>query len=147
MSDKIELKGKFRVTVRDAKTDKVLRDFEVENVILSVGKEPVAQLINGEAPTIPLYCAVGSDDTAPDPAQTGLLAEIGRIEVTTRQRTGNQIVYSTFFSASDCNGTWNEMGLVNAQSGGIFLNRVLFPASIAKDSTKTVTVDYTLTVG
>jgi hypothetical protein len=145
--DKVTLKGKVRVTVRDAKTGKVVQVVESENVVVDVGEELVAALLNDENMAVPNFCAVGSGTTAPAETDTALEAEIGRVEVTQRSRTGSQVFYSTFFGSADCNGTWNECGLFNAQSGGTMLCRALFSATIEKDSTKTVTVDWTITVG
>jgi hypothetical protein len=143
----IKLHGKIRVTVRDAKTARVLQVVETVNLVVTAGKELVAALLNEENIAIPNFCAVGSGTTAPADTDTALEAEIGRLEVTQRSRSGNQLVYSTFFSASDANGDWNECGLFNAGSGGTMLCRALFSATIAKDSTKTVTVDWVITCG
>jgi hypothetical protein len=146
-TDKIKLIGNVRATVRDAKTGKILEVIETANLVVTVGKELVASLLNDESIAVPNYCAVGSGTTDPAHTDTALEAEIGRLEVTQRSRSGNQIVYSTFFSASDANGDWNECGLFNAESGGTMLCRALFSATIAKDSTKTVTVDWVITCG
>jgi hypothetical protein len=147
LTDKINLTGKLRATVRDAKTGRILSVIEAENLVVTAGKELVAKILNAEGDAVPNFCAVGSGTTAPADTDTALEAEIGRLEVTQRSRTGNQIVYSIFFSAADCNGDWNEAGLFNAETGGTMLCRALFPSTISKDSTKTVTVDWTITVG
>jgi hypothetical protein len=147
LADKIRLTGKVRAVVRDSKTDRILQVVETANLVVTAGKELVAALLNDENIAVPNYCAVGSGTTTPADTDTALEAETGRLQVTQRSRSGNQLVYSTFFSASDANGDWNECGLFNADSGGTMLCRALFSATIAKDSTKTVTVDWIITVG
>ncbi|MCD6421892.1 hypothetical protein J7L13_00900 [bacterium] len=147
IADKIRVSGKFVAIVRDAKTGKILQRVETPNTILECGKQQLAKIFAGESSEFFNYCAVGSDATPPDSSQTGLLNEIGRVQVTQKTASGNQITISTFFSAADCNGEWNEVGLVTKQSGGVFLNRALFPSTIQKTSTKTVTVDCILTIG
>jgi hypothetical protein len=147
LEETIKLHGKVRVTMRDAKTERILSVIATENLVVNAGKELVAKILNAEGDAMPNFCAVGSGTTTPAETDTALETEIGRLEVTQRSRSGNQIVYSTFFSSADCNGTWNEAGLFNAETGGTMLCRALFPSTIDKDSTKTVTVDWAITVG
>lgn len=146
---KIFVDEKLKAVVRDAETGEIIKTVHKkrDDAILDCGDTLIAQYINREDPSVLSYCAVGSDGSAVDASvDTGLGSEIGRLSVTDKTRSGNEILFSTFFSTADCNGTWGEMGLVNASSGGTFLNRDLFSSTISKDSSKTVTVDYTLTV-
>jgi hypothetical protein len=144
LTERISLKGRVRATVQDVETGRILQIVETRNLVVTAGKELVAQILNEEAVAVPNFCAVGSGTTTPAATDTALEAEIGRLEVTQRSRSGNVLTYSTFFSAADCNGDWNEAGLFN---NGTMLCRALFPSTITKDSTKTVTVDWTVTVG
>jgi len=146
-SEEFKIKGKVRIIVRDAKMGKILQIVEKSNIIVGGGKNLIASLVNGESANIPNYCAVGSGTTTPSVSDTTLEGEIGRLAVTQRSRANNVITYSTFFGSGDCNGTWNKVGLFNAQSGGTLFSEALISPSIAKDTTKTVTIDYSVTFG
>ena len=146
-SDGMKITGKIKITVRDVKTGKILQIVERSNIIVSGGKNLIASLVNGESANIPNYCAVGSGTTTPSVSDTTLEGEIGRLAVTQRSRANNVITYSTFFGSGDCNGTWNKVGLFNAQSGGTLFSEAIISPSIAKDTTKTVTIDYSVTFG
>jgi hypothetical protein len=145
--DEVRITGKVKITVRDAKTGKILQIIESKNLIVNAGRNLVATLLNGESIALPNYCAVGSGTTTPSVNDTVLEGEIGRLPVTARSRSNNIITYSTFFGAGDCNGTWNKVGLFNAQSGGTLFSELLISPSITKDTTKTVDIEYTITVG
>jgi len=142
-----KLRGKVRVIVRDANTNEVLQVVEANNLIVDVGKSHICDLMIGDTTAYFNYCAVGSGTTAPTSADTALEAEITpRKTVTDSFRTANKATWSTFFGTADNNGTWNECGLFTASTGGVMLCRALFPSTITKDETKTITVDWEVTI-
>lgn len=140
------VKGNLKVTVRDAQSGEILDTQQFSNLTVTAGKELIAKLLNGESVAVPNFCAVGTGSTAIAAGDTTLEGEIGRLEVTYRSRSGAAITYSTFFGSGDCNGTWANTALFNADSGGSLLCAALFSSAISKDSAKTVTVDWTVTI-
>lgn len=147
MKNKICLKGKVKVTVRDAATGRILKVIETHNLIVAAGKNMVAEsLISSTAGNFN-YIGVGSSNQTPSESDVDLVSPISpRKQVTERWRSNNVAKYSAFFGTNDNNGTWRESGLFNAATGGTMLARTLFPTEINKDTSKTVTVDWEITV-
>lgn len=159
----IRLKGRVRVQVWDAKKYltyqdvlrarqrgvKPLEEQVIENLIVTAGKNHIADLIANEGGTVSCgYVGVGSGTTAPVVGDTDLETPIGsRHAVTTDTRNNNVAKFSTFFTFAENNGTWNECGLFWDASAGDMLARALFSPSITKDTARTVTIDWDITVG
>ena len=147
MEDNVKVSGKVKLIVRDAETGTILQVMEGKNLITMAGKSLIASLLNGESVSLIGYCAVGSGTTTPSASDTTLEGEIGRLPITSKSRSGNVITYSTFFGSGDLNGTWNKVGLFNAQTGGVMFSEYLLPSTINKDATKTVDIEYAITIG
>jgi hypothetical protein len=147
MEDNVKVSGKVKLIVKDAKTGKILQIVEGKNLITTAGKTLIASLLNGESVNLIGYCAVGSGTTTPNASDTTLEGEIGRLPITSKSRSINVITYSTFFGSGDLNGTWNKVGLFNAQTGGVMFSEYLLPSTISKDATKTVDIEYAITIG
>lgn len=146
LSDRLGVKGRVRVVVRDAETGRIIEERSVENLVVNIGKNHIADLIIGASTDSFTHCAVGSGTT--QPTATDLASPIGeRKQYTDRFRTNNIATFSFFFSSGDNNGVWSECGLFTAASRGAMLSRALFTPSIVKDSTKTVTVEWDITIG
>jgi len=142
-----KLKGCVKVTVRDAKSGRVLQQMKVTNIVVTVGKQQICDLLIGASTASFTHCGVGSGTTTPTVGDTALEAEIThRKAVTDRFRTATTAVFSTFFGTADNNGNWNESGLFTAATGGIMLCRALFDATVVKDETKTLTLDWDIEV-
>ena len=146
VKDKLRIKGHVTATVRDAETGEILEVIHGKNLVTDVGEELFMKWMNDEAANIITYCAVGTDNTPAAEADVTLGAEIGRILITDQTRVTTTITYSTFFASGDCNGAWEEEGLLNAAAAGTLVTHTLFAATVNKDATKTVTVDHTLTM-
>ena len=97
------------------------------------------------------HLAVGDDDTAPDSENEELNNEVFRKGVTDYSQNGNTILASTFIASDEANGnTFREVGLF---AGGAEPGDAEYPermwnhstiADIAKDDTRTITIDVTL---
>ncbi len=142
---KVKLKGKVTVTVRDAKTNAILEVRCFTNIWTTAGVTQLLKLAIGESTAKITHCAVGSGSTAPAVGNTVMETEIGRVTLQSYSRTGLVATLTFFFATGDCNGTWNEEGLMSASSGGTLFAHTLFDAAITKTSSKTVTVDHELT--
>ncbi|MEM2211549.1 MAG: hypothetical protein QW372_01755 [Nitrososphaerales archaeon] len=148
LSDNLKLSGKVRVIVRDAKTNGVIEQQEIKNLIVNVGKYQICDLMIGANTNSFTHCGVGSSNQAPSLSDTDLISPIGsRKQYSDRFRTNNIATFSFFFASNDNNGIWRECGLFNAQSGGVMLARALFSSEIVKDSSKTVTIEWDIQVG
>jgi len=142
----LKIKGRVRVRVFDVKTGKLLEEQIIRNVFTIPGKQTVAGFLAGESVNPMTYIAVGSGTTTPTESDTALESEIGRKVFTERYRDGNKAYITAFFGSGDANGTWNEVGIFDQASGGIMFARTLFNTPISKDTSKTVAIDWEVTV-
>jgi hypothetical protein len=142
----LKLKGLLKISVRDAKSGCELERRELDNLVVNVGKQHIADLLIGASTTSFSYCGVGSSNQTPSPSDTDLIQPIGRKQVTDRFRTANKATFSTFISSQELNGTWRECGLFTEQTGGVMLSRAVFSPEIVKDQSKTVTIDWDIEV-
>lgn len=145
----ITLKGHVHLTVRDARTGAIIPQEcqEFDNLVVTAGKNCIADGLRLTQYTVITHCGVGSSTTVPALAQTDLISPIGtRVPIADAYRTGLVDTFSIFFGSVDCNGTWNEAGLFTALTGGTMMCRALFGSSFAKDTTKTATFDWTITI-
>ncbi|MFN3621365.1 MAG: hypothetical protein ACK4TI_00580 [Nitrososphaerales archaeon] len=143
----LALRGRVKITVRSAEIGELLEKREAGNIIVTVGKYQICDLMIGASTTSFNYCGVGSSDQTPSPSDTDLIQPIApRKQVTDRFRTATTATFSTFFSSSENNGTWRECGLFTAQTSGVMLCRAVFNPPIVKDQSKTATVDWDIEV-
>lgn len=126
---------KWKIEKRQASGAPILETV-TGNVILNGGANEMLKLIFGIKPSTPYDSAnarivVGSDDTAENASQKGVLAigmnraeaaiDSGYPKVEPGSRTG---VIRATFGESVANFAWNEISLMNGQGGGaIALNR------------------------
>ncbi|MDW8045633.1 MAG: hypothetical protein RMJ31_07710 [Nitrososphaerota archaeon] len=148
VEDHLKLKGEVRVIVRDAKTNEIIEEQKVNNLIVNVGKYQICDLLIGANTNSFTHCGVGSSNQTPQINDTDLVNPIGARKLyTDRFRTNNIATFSFFFASTDNNGIWRECGLFNAPTGGVMLARALFTSEIVKDSSKTCTIEWDIQVG
>jgi len=115
------------------------------NLVVTVGKEMIAKRLAGDGNDCNItYVAVGTDNTAPDPSDTTLGAELARKAVTSISRSGTSVVVRGFFGASEANGTLAELGLFGESASatpdsGTLFNRALI--SETKTSSETLSIE------
>lgn len=149
IEDNIDIKnwkGHVTLTVFD-QNDHIIPEEcqEFDNMLVTAGKELIADAIRGAASIS--YCGVGSGQTAVTVSDTDLESIIGaRKLITTSARSGTVVVFSTFFSAVDNNGTWKEAGLFSASTAGTMLCHALFVTPFVKTNLKRCQLDWTVTI-
>jgi len=147
LRDEVRVRGRCRLTIQDAETGELIeRTPWNPNLVTDAGETLYARLMKGDDVAPCRYCAVGSGNTAAAEGDSALEAEIGRLEVTDISISGSTVTYSTFFGAGSCNGTWWEIGMLNAESGGTLVARTVLGTSKSKSTSNTITVDYELGV-
>lgn len=145
--DKVKIKGRCRLTVRDAKTGEIIEQTPwKENLVTDDGEELYAQLMRGDSVDPCGYCGVGSGNTPAAEGDSALEAEIGRLEVTDAIIAGSVVTYSTFFGSGDANGNWWEVGMLNDPVAGVLIARTVLGGLQVKNAANTITVDYELSV-
>lgn len=130
--------------------DKPLREYAVNNLIVTAGKNHIADVLiaAGGVQADVQYCGVGSGSTPPAAGDTDLETPVGSREAySDRFRTNNIATFSFFYGANDNNGTWNECGLFWLTTGGDMLARALFSPAVNKTASVTEVVEWDITVG
>lgn len=117
------------------------------NLVVNAGLDQIGNLILGINTSSFTHCGVGSDGTAAAAGQTALTTQIGsRVSVTSRYLVSTGAAhFDTFFDSSTGAGTWLEVGLFTASSGGTMLARKVI-SSFVKSTSNTAVVAYTVTI-
>ena len=144
MKSTLELFGELQVTVTD-QTGAVTFEQHVKNLVVTAGKELVANRLKNNTEAAIGYVAVGTDGTAASVGQTALVAEVARAAVTSATVTTNSIAYVATFPAGTGTGTLLEAGLFNAASTGTMFSRTA-SINVVKGATDTLTITWTVTV-
>jgi len=136
----VRLIGTFRINV--LLEDRVVEIRETTNLIPDVGlKKLLNYLLCITTPALS-HIAVGSGTAAPTSGDTALISEIGRKAFLDKKLTDTSILLSVWFGSADANGTWNEIGIFDAATGGTLFARSLVSPAIEKTPEKVVYVEY-----
>ena len=141
INDQISLKGALTIT----KNGEVIR--EIDNLVVTAGKELLASRLAGNSGSVISYMAVGTGTTAAAIGNTTLATEVDRnaLSVSGGTASGAAVTYATTWLAGDATGALTEAGLFTASSGGTMLARTVF-AAVNKGADDLVTISWTVTV-
>jgi len=122
--DKLKLKGHARLIVTDPKTGKVVKVIKSKNIICTVGKYLIGDmLIDKDGYDTGLtYCAIGTGTTTPTATDTQLTTEAARKAITSKSRSGKEITLSTFFTAAQSSYNIKEAGIFGHSTAGTGAN-------------------------
>ncbi len=135
--DGIRVGGWAVIEEREAGSGRLLACERVKNGIFPGGLGMLIDRINAGA-NGGMSFAVGTDSTAFNAAQTGLLAEVFRAGVASLYRSGSTWIIQHYLSEADANGfSLVEAGLRDDVLG-VFLGRFVHAAK-AKTSSNTIT--------
>lgn len=152
ISDGMKMIGEFRFTIRDAKTGAIKRVQTYRNLIPTAGRTALANHLTQSSPTpsalVVTHIALGSSATAPANADTQLGTEVYRNTVASKTYANNIAYLTGFFSATETNGTYREVGVFlagtgTANSGTLFSHAAI---NVTKSASETLTVDWTITI-
>jgi len=103
-------------------------------VLTDSGKNVIRDWMAGESPDYPAYVGWGSDNTAPNVADTSLFAETGRFSLNSVSTATKEVTYDQVIGLLQLTGeTLKEVGLFNASLSGDMFQRSTFVA-IDKDA-------------
>lgn len=140
----LQIKGRIRVSVRDAKGRYVAHRCR-PNLVVTGGKALIAAILARKADSIS-HIALGTSATPADAAQTALLGEAFRKSLTSTTSAGQLATFYAYIPASQANGnTYQEAGLFNAATGGTMLARATF-GPVAKSTTISITISWTISI-
>jgi hypothetical protein len=119
---------------------------EVENLVVTAGKNFIASRIVSGSATVMGYMAIGDDATVSALAQTDLGNELARVATSSASAVDNNITFTASFGAGVGTGSLQEAGIFNNSSTGTMLCRTTFPV-ITKTSGETIAISWVVSVG
>lgn len=146
MNEAIKLKGTFTAVLKKANGE--IETHRKDNIILNVGFDFIANAIGATSsrPAVMSYTAVGTGNDVTDATQTELISELTRKSAQYQHTAGTKVfTFTTEFIAGEATGAITEAGICNAESDGIFLDRVTFDViNKAADDELTTNFQFTL---
>lgn len=145
LQSKIKITGKLSVQKFDDKNN-LTQQVDVPNLVVTLGKEHIAQRVYTNAEPIMSHMAIGSGVTAPALNNTALSNELARVALSITEVSGVNISYIATYGATIGTGNITEAAIFNASPLGDMLCRTTFPV-IAKGEADTIVISWTITVG
>ena len=139
INDALKMKGRLQIHVNDELVQ------EVDNLVVTAGKNYVASRMKDTTATAMSHMAIGSGSTAAAANNTALGNELGRVALTSTTVSGAVVTYVASFPAGTGTGAITEAGILNASSSGTMLCRTVFSV-VNKGASDSMTVTWTVTV-
>ena len=136
--DDMKMTGRLIISINDNVVQ------EVDNLVVTAGKEFVASRMIGTSADVMDNMAIGSGSTAAAAGDTALGSELDR-QSATSSVSGAVVTFSATFGAGNGTGAVTEAALFNASSGGSMLCRTIF-AVINKSASDQMTISWAVTV-
>jgi hypothetical protein len=119
---------------------------EVENLVVTAGKNFIASRIVSGSAAVMGYMAIGDNAAVSALPQTSLSNQRARVEIDTASAVDNNITFTASFGAGVGTGSIQEAGIFNAFEEGTMLCRTTFPV-ITKTSGETIAISWVVSVG
>lgn len=141
----IKLTGELTVQKFNSNNE-LIDQIHVPNLIVTTGKEHVAERMINDSEVKMSHMAIGSNTAVANVGNSALGTELGRVALTSSTRTGANVKYTAIFPAGTGTGSITESGIFNADTAGTMMCRTTFPV-ISKSNTETIAISWTVTVG
>ena len=146
-NDKMTLTGQLKISLNGAVVQ------EVNNLVVTVGKNWVASRMQGVVDGVMTHMAIGEGTTAAAAGDTALVTEVARValSVSGGAVSTNTVTFAATIPVDTPNVTApttspiTEAALLNAVSGGDMLARTVFPV-VNKGEADTMTISWTVTI-
>jgi hypothetical protein len=139
VNENLKLTGALTIALNDEVVH------EVDNLVVTAGKNFVASRMKDTSKAAMTHMAVGTGTTAAAASQTALVTENDRNTLTSTTVTANAIAYVCTWAAGDATAALTEAGIFNASSGGDMLCRTVFSV-VNKAAADSMTITWTVTV-
>ena len=139
VNENLKLTGALTIALNDEVVH------EVDNLVVTAGKNYVASRMKDTTKAAMSHMAVGTGTTTAAASQTALVTENDRNTLTSTTVTANAIAYVCTWAAGDATAALTEAGIFNASSGGDMLCRTVFSV-VNKASADSMTITWTVTV-
>ena len=148
IKDSLKVTGSLEVILYDSNKN-IKQQFTVPNLVVSAGKNVIANKLIGGANAVMSHMAVGTDNGTILPlatSNTQLGAQLGsRVALTSSTATNNVVTYSATFGTGVSTGALVEAGIFNAATGGSMLCRTNF-AVVNKEASDILTINWNVTI-
>nr|DAE40588.1 MAG TPA: tail collar fiber protein [Caudoviricetes sp.] len=143
--DKLSTKGGVSITV--VHSDGSASTYRNHNLITDAGIDFLANSFgNATRLSQMAYIAVGTGTAAAANSDTALGTELLRKSAGVTHTAGTtKVTVEATFSAGEATGALTEAGILNASTGGILFDRIVFPV-INKGASDTVTFTFEITL-
>ena len=139
LNDGLKLTGKLKIALNGETVQ------EVDNLVVTDGKEYVASRMKDATATAMSHMAIGSGSTAAAAGNSALGSQLGRVALTSTNVSGAVVTYVATFAAGTGTGAVTEAGILNASSAGDLLCRTVFSV-VNKGASDSMTITWTVTV-
>jgi len=139
LNDGLKLTGKLKIALNGETVQ------EVNNLVVTDGKEYVASRMKDATATAMSHMAIGSGSTAAAAGDSALGNQLGRVALTSTTVSGAVVTYVATFGAGTGTGAVTEAGILNASSSGDLLCRTVFSV-VNKGASDSMTITWTVTV-
>jgi len=139
VNENLKLTGALTIALNDEVVH------EVDNLVVTAGKNFVASRMKDTTKAAMTHMAVGTGTTTAAASQTALVTENDRNTLTSTTVTANAIAYVCTWAAGDATAALTEAGIFNASSGGDMLCRTVFSV-VNKGASDSMTITWTVTV-
>jgi len=139
LTDNMKLVGKLSIAINDEVVQ------EVNNLVVTTGKNFVASRIKDATATAMSHMAIGTGSTSAAAGDTALGNESARVALTSTTVTNADVAYVSSFGAGTGTGAITEAGLFNASSSGTLFCRTTFSV-VNKGADDSMTITWTVTV-
>ena len=139
INDGLKLTGKLKIALNGETVQ------EVNNLVVTDGKEYVASRMKDATATAMSHMAIGSGSTAAAAGDSSLGTELGRVALDSTTVSGAVVTYVATFPAGTGTGAVTEAGILNASSAGDLLCRTVFSV-VNKGASDSMTITWTVTV-
>ena len=139
VNENLKLTGALTIALNDEVVH------EVDNLVVTAGKNFVASRMKDTTKAAMTHMAVGTGTTTAAASQTALVTENDRNTLTSTTVTANAIAYVCTWAAGDATAALTDAGIFNASSGGDMLCRTVFSV-VNKAAADSMTITWTVTV-
>ena len=141
IQSEMEMKGRLTISLNDEVVQ------EVDNLVVTDGKEFVAKRMSGTTAGVMSDMAIGTGTTAAAASQAALVSESARVTLTGSPAgvvSGATVTYTATFPAGSGTAAITEAWIFNANSGGDMLCRTVF-AVVNKGASDSMTITWVVT--
>lgn len=145
-TENLKATGKVHIQRFD-KSGSLVEERLVKNLVVTTGKNYIAEkmVATTNTPISMTHMGIGTDTATPEPANTQLGAQTGRVSLSGSSVSNNSITYTATFPSGTGTGAITEAGVFNASAAGTMLCRTTFPV-VNKASGDTIAITWVVTI-